>query len=54
MDSNVPKCERVVRRGEMSLLQNYKNAVTPAEAGVQKPSNSLDSCFRRNDIRKQL
>ena len=33
----------------MSLLQNYKNAVTPAEAGVQKPLNSLDSCFRRND-----
>jgi hypothetical protein len=28
----------VVRRGEMSLLQNYKNAVTPAEAGVQTSS----------------
>ena len=30
-------------------MQNYKNAVTPAEAGVQKPLTSLDSCFRRND-----
>jgi hypothetical protein len=27
-------------------LQNYKNAVTPAEAGVQKPLNPLDSCPR--------
>ena len=36
-----------------SLLQNYKNAVTPAEAGVQKPLTSLDSCFRRNDRKKQ-
>jgi hypothetical protein len=38
----------------MSLLQNYKNAVTPAEAGVQKPLTSLDSCFRRNDRKKQV
>ena len=37
-----------------SLLQNYKNAVTPAEAGVQKPLTSLDSCFRRNDRKKQV
>ena len=37
----------------VSLLQNYKNAVTPAEAGVQKPLTSLDSCFRRNDRKKQ-
>jgi len=35
-----------------SLLQNYKNAVTPAEAGVQKPLTSLDFCFRRNDRKK--
>ena len=38
----------------LSLLQNYKNAVTPAEAGVQKPLTSLDSCFRRNDRKKQV
>jgi hypothetical protein len=38
----------------MSLLQNYKNAVTPAEAGVQKPLTSLDSCFRRNDREKPV
>jgi hypothetical protein len=38
----------------VSLLQNYKNAVTPAEAGVQKPLTSLDSCFRRNDRKKQV
>jgi hypothetical protein len=39
---------------QQSLLQNYKNAVTPAEAGVQKPLTSLDSCFRRNDRKKQV
>ena len=39
---------------QLSLLQNYKNAVTPAEAGVQKPLTSLDSCFRRNDRKKQV
>ena len=39
--------------GQLSLLQNYKNTVTPAEAGVQKPLTSLDSCFRRNDRKKQ-
>jgi hypothetical protein len=38
----------------LSLLQNYKNAVTPAEAGVQKPLTSLDSWFRRNDRKKQV
>ena len=38
----------------LSLLQNYKNAVTPAEAGVQKPLTSLDSCFRRNDRKKLI
>jgi len=38
----------------LSLLQNYKNAVTPAEAGVQKPLTSLDSCFRRNDRKKHV
>ena len=38
----------------LSLLQNYKHAVTPAEAGVQKPLTSLDSCFRRNDRKKQV
>ena len=44
--------DRIV--GHMSLLQDYKNAVTPAEAGVQKPLTSLDSCFRRNDRKKQV
>jgi len=41
-------------QGQRSLLQNYRNAVTPAEAGVQKPLTSLDSCFRRNDRKKQV
>jgi len=38
----------------VSLFQHYKNFVTPAEAGVQKPLTSLDSCFRRNDRKKQV
>jgi serine/threonine protein kinase len=47
-----PELDR--NEGCRSLSQNYKNAVTPAEAGVQKPLTSLDSCFRRNDRKKQV
>jgi hypothetical protein len=40
-------------RGAKELSQNYRmssgRVVTPAKAGVQEISESLDSGFRRND-----
>ena len=53
-DRLAPTAKMTKKIGRTSLLQNYNNAVTPAEAGVQKPLTSLDSCFRRNDRKKQV
>ena len=35
-------------------LAKLIETVTPAQAGVQKTSNNLDSCFRRNDVERLL